>query len=148
MLQSLCFVALHHIPNRSSPNREGFLGKGQKSKTSHLCCLRVMWAHLHGHIQSLGATIEAYQAQGFEAQNALKTSQEKVHHLQEKLMVGLKENTHLQPCMEWLCQETEGWKKRMRVLRGEKDVMECLKDGVGGSWRRKGAICHLWFKAP
>ena len=125
-LQCLCLAALPPIPNTSSPNRQGFPGKGPKSQPSHLCCLGLMWARLQGQIQSLGATSEAYQAQGTQAQNALQTAQEKVHHLREKLMVGLQENAHLRQCLERLCRETEGWKQRTRVLRGQKDVLARL----------------------
>lgn len=99
MLQSLCLVALHQIPKRSSPNMEGFLGKGQKSKPSQICCPRLMWAHLKGQIWSFAASSDAYESQGPKAKNGLKTSQEKVHHHQENLMVGLNENTHLQQCL-------------------------------------------------
>ena len=125
-LQCLCLAALPPTPNTSSPNRQGFPGKGPKSQPSHLCCLGLMWARLQGQIQSLGATAEAYQAQGTQAQNALQTAQEKVHHLREKLMVGLQENAHLRQCLERLCRETEGWKQRTRVLRGQKDVLARL----------------------
>ena len=112
-LQILCLLALHYMPKKSSPNRESFLVNGWKSEPSDLCCLGLMWARLHGQIQCLGTTSEAYQARETEAQNTLKTPQEKVYHLQEKLMVGLKENTHFQPCLKRLCQEMEGWKQRM-----------------------------------
>ena len=41
-------------------------------------------------------------------------------------MVGLKENIHLQQRLEWYCQEMEGWKQRMWVPRGQKDVQDRL----------------------
>lgn len=84
-----------------------------------------MWARLQGQSQSLGVTSESYASQGTKAQNGLKTHQ-KFHHLQEKLTFGMKENTHLQQRLEWLCQEMEESNQRIHVLRGREDVLECL----------------------
>lgn len=98
-----------------------------------------MWAHLQGQIRSLGDTSEANHFQVTEAHDSLKTCQDKVHHLQEKPVVGLKATPHLQQCLEQLCQDTEGWKQRMWVLRGRKDVLGHLHTRKWRVWEEKGS---------